>query len=103
MAQNYTDESNNPKTDARYTRTYYSCAQDDVWITAELPKSPQPPATIVYQNWRGETAERHIIPLRFWYGTTEWHKDNQWFMKALDTDKQTERDFALKDVQQWIR
>lgn len=57
---------------------------------------------IIYTNWRGETAERTIVPIKIWFGSTEWHKEEQWLLRALDTEKQAERDFAIKDIQQWI-
>lgn len=55
--------------------------------------------TIKYTNWRGETAIRKIIPIKIWFGSTQWHKTEQWLLKALDTEKEAERDFALKDIQ----
>jgi len=53
---------------------------------------------IVYTNYRGETAERKIIPIELWFGSTEWHPEEQWLLKAFDLDKKAERNFALKDV-----
>ena len=53
---------------------------------------------IRYTNWRGETADREIEPLRIWWGNTEWHPDNQWFMEAYDAEKGVMRDFALTDM-----
>jgi hypothetical protein len=70
------------------------------------PSFPAPPdtgagggetVTLVYTNYRGETAERVITPKRLWFGATEWHPEPQWFLKGFDHDKQTDRDFALKD------
>jgi predicted DNA-binding transcriptional regulator YafY len=57
--------------------------------------------TIVYTNWRGETGERRIKPVKIWFGSTEWHKEEQWFLRAVDLDKNAERDFALKDIRAW--
>lgn len=34
----------------------------------------------------------------FWYGQTEYHKENQWFIKAYDVDKDDVRDFAVVDI-----
>lgn len=51
-----------------------------------------------YTNWRGETAPRRVKPLRLWFGNTEWHPENQWFMEAEDLDKGELRDFALRDM-----
>jgi hypothetical protein len=68
-----------------------------------LAAAPTPPAaegdavTLTYTNWRGETAVRSIIPRGVWYGSTEWHPEPQWLLRALDVEKQAERDFALKD------
>jgi len=55
------------------------------------------PLEIVYKNWRGETSRRSIVPLKVWYGATEWHPEPQWLLQALDTEKGVVRDFALKD------
>lgn len=57
--------------------------------------------SIDYTNWRGETATRRIIPISIWFGSTEWHKQAQWLLKALDIEKNAERDFALKDIHDW--
>jgi hypothetical protein len=58
------------------------------------------PATLTYTNYRGETAERVIEPKSIWFGATEWHRNPQWFVRALDIDKGEMRDFALKDFGQ---
>lgn len=55
------------------------------------------PVTLTYTNWRGETAERSIIPMRVWFGSTDWHPEPQWLLTALDVEKGAGRDFALKD------
>jgi len=52
---------------------------------------------VIYRNWKGEEGIRHILPLRVWYGSTEWHKKEQWLMKVYDIDKEAMRDYALKD------
>lgn len=57
--------------------------------------------TINYTNWEGKTADRSILPLRIWYGSTNWHLKEQWLLKALDLDKNEERDFALQDIHSW--
>lgn len=35
--------------------------------------------------------------MEIWYGTTEWHKQPQWFLKAQDHSRNAIRDFALSD------
>jgi predicted DNA-binding transcriptional regulator YafY len=57
---------------------------------------------IIYTNWRGETAERLIEPIKVWFGSTEWHAETQWLLRAIDISKGAERDFALKDIQAWL-
>ncbi len=57
--------------------------------------------SIEYTNWRGETAMRRIIPIEIWFGSTGWHKTPQWLLKALDIEKDAERDFALGDIHSW--
>jgi len=51
-----------------------------------------------YTNWKGETSLRKVIPYKFWFGSTEFHKEEQWMLHAYDIDKGEERNFALKDV-----
>lgn len=50
---------------------------------------------IVYTNHRRETATRTIIPIRLWFGTTEWHPKPQWLVDAFDVDK------WAADIQSW--
>lgn len=52
----------------------------------------------LYTNWRGETSIRTAVPVKIWYGKTDWHPDEQWFIKAIDVEKGEERDFALVDM-----
>lgn len=57
--------------------------------------------TILYTNWRGEKSLRTIIPEKIYFGSTEWHPEEQWLLRALDIDKQESRDFAFKDIESW--
>lgn len=50
--------------------------------------------TARYTNWRGETAERTIIPRRVFFGSNEWHPEPQVLIEALDCDKGVVRTFA---------
>lgn len=63
----------------------------------EAPPAPQEPVKLFYKNWRGEIAERAIIPRSVRYGSTEWHTEPQWLLLALDVEKNAEREFALKN------
>ncbi len=55
-----------------------------------------------YVNWEKKKAVRAVKPIKVWYGKTEWHPKNQWFLKALDLEKNEERDFALKDIAKFL-
>jgi hypothetical protein len=55
-----------------------------------------------YTNWRGEVAERHVIPLQLDFKATDWHPEPQWVIHAKDLDKGGElRTFAVKDITNW--
>lgn len=56
------------------------------------------PVEIGYTNWRGEYGRRRIIPLQVWFGATDWHPEPQWLLRAIDADRNAERDFAIKDI-----
>jgi hypothetical protein len=56
---------------------------------------------ILYFNWRGNTNIRTIIPDSILFSSTQWHKENQWLLKAYDMDKKEERLFAVKDILKW--
>lgn len=56
------------------------------------------PLVVSYTNHRGETAVRRIIPVRAWFGVTEWHPEPQWLLDAFDTERKVERSFALRDM-----
>ena len=52
----------------------------------------------VYTNWRGSIATRGVEPTGLWFGSTEWHPEQQWFLRAVDLEKDAMRDFALRDM-----
>ena len=56
---------------------------------------------ILYTNWKGITAYRNVIPISMEFKATEWHKEEQWILNALDVDKNENRGFALKDIKEW--
>lgn len=57
---------------------------------------------IVYTNYRGETAMRTILPDRIWFGSTEWHPEEQWLLDAFDLEKGEQRSFAVSGIRCWI-
>ena len=64
-------------------------------------KDSQKMVTILYTNYKGRTSLRRIIPMSLEYASSQWHKEEQWLMKAYDVDKKAERDFAVKDIKAW--
>ncbi len=53
------------------------------------------PVTLIYTNYRGETALRTIVPKSVRFGSTEWHPEPQWLLLAFDTDKKADREFGI--------
>lgn len=56
---------------------------------------------ILYTNYKGKTAWRHIEPRTLYFGRTHFHPEDQWLLQALDLDKGVMRDFAVKDITAW--
>ena len=51
-----------------------------------------------YKNWLGKVNKRTVIPYKIWYGSTEFHKKEQYLLRAFDVNKNAERNFAWKDI-----
>lgn len=51
-----------------------------------------------YTNYRGEASERHAVPISIRYGSSQYHKDEQWLMLARDLEKNEDREFAMRDM-----
>ena len=66
-----------------------------------IPTNSQNVVIIRYTNYRGETADRRIIPIGIRFGSSEWHPEEQWLLDAFDLERAADRSFALKDVLQW--
>jgi predicted DNA-binding transcriptional regulator YafY len=60
-----------------------------------------PEVEILYTNWRGETAVRRIVPARWLVGSSEWHPESQWLMRAWDVEKGAWREFAMSGILAW--
>lgn len=74
----------------------------ECWAAA-LAAAPEPapagePLTFTYRNYRGEIALRRVQPLAIRFGSTEWHPEPQWLLRAFDLDKGEEREFAMRDI-----
>jgi predicted DNA-binding transcriptional regulator YafY len=58
---------------------------------------------ITYTNHRRETSTREVLPIRIWFGETEWHPNvKQHFLKAWYVEKKAERDFAMCEITAWL-
>jgi hypothetical protein len=58
------------------------------------------PYAFRYRNWRGEVADRRVIPERVAFATSQWHPGPaQWFLVARDLDRDgAVRHFAMADI-----
>ena len=56
---------------------------------------------IDYTNWRGRRRDRRIRPVRVWFGSTDWHKEDQWLLEAVDAENGLTKLFAMKDIHEW--
>ena len=68
-----------------------------------MAEKKKPSLKFRYKNWQGETAIRSVVPIEIWYGHTQFHSRNQWLLKALDVDKNAERDFAVADIIEFLK
>jgi hypothetical protein len=56
---------------------------------------------VKYKNYRGEVAIRSIVPMEVYWGQTEYHPHDQWLLKVWDIEKDAERIYAFKDIQEF--
>lgn len=59
------------------------------------------PVKVRYTNWKGQTSLRTIEPIKLFWGSTEYHPEEQWLLKCWDVEKGAERTFAMKDIHSW--
>lgn len=57
---------------------------------------------VIYTNWKGETAIRTICIQYVWFGSTEYHPEDQWLARVYDIEKKAMRDFALADMKPYV-
>ena len=65
------------------------------------PRVSSEDVTIDYTNHRGERFTRTIRPVRIWFGSTEWHDQDQWMLEAHDYSRNALRNFSLADIHRW--
>lgn len=57
----------------------------------------------MYKNWCGECAQHNIIPINIYWGKTDWHPKEQWLLKVWSVDRKAYREYALQDIQKFIK
>jgi hypothetical protein len=56
-----------------------------------------------YTNHRGDRGTRLVRPIRVWHGRTDWHPEaDQWLLEAFDHDRKAVRNFAVRDIHNWL-
>lgn len=63
--------------------------------------NPQRAVIIDYTNWRGERRLRIIRPIELEFTHNEWHKTDQWLLRAKDMETGEVRSFALTGIHAW--
>jgi predicted DNA-binding transcriptional regulator YafY len=58
--------------------------------------------SIFYVNYKGERDTRLINPISLYFGSTDYHPEKQWILHAWDYDRRDFREFAMKDIKQWM-
>ena len=55
---------------------------------------------IVYKNYKGVVAERHVVPKNIFYGGSDYHsgQGDKLFLSAYDLEKETTRHFLIEDI-----
>lgn len=53
---------------------------------------------IDHTNWRGERRKRLVRPIRWFFGSNKWHREEQWLMVAYCLERGEERDFAMSGL-----
>jgi predicted DNA-binding transcriptional regulator YafY len=54
-----------------------------------------------YVNYKGEFGVRTVVPVRFFWGESDYHPGYQWLLEAFDLDRRDMRTFAMSGVKNW--
>lgn len=68
---------------------------------SEFMKPRSDAVAVDYVNWKGTRRERRVLPLRFFFGSTEFHPEPQWLFDCFDFECGENRTFALSGVKSW--
>ena len=64
---------------------------------------PNTSIKVKYKNWKGEVGVRNIIPQNIFFGSTDYHKENQWLIEVWDVEKDAPRTYAMQDIIEFIK
>lgn len=73
----------------------------NLFTEADHPYPRERVVRLDYTNHRGERRVRLVLPLSVYFGTTTWHPEPCWLLRAVDVEKGEGRDFALARVHGW--
>ena len=59
-------------------------------------------ANLLMFKYKNKTEAIKIVPYRIWFGSTGVFKENQWFLKGYDVEDSTVKDFALKNILEFL-
>lgn len=65
--------------------------------TQLLPTKPKK-LRFRYTNHKLETEQRRVEVIRVWWGASEYHTGEQWFLQAMCSDRHEVRNFAMRDM-----
>ncbi len=75
-----------------------------VQATIPAPYSLDNAIRVIYRNYRGEVAQHTIIPTgKLYWGKNERYIEEQWIMEVWDLEKQDFRDYALRNIQEFLK
>lgn len=57
---------------------------------------------VEYVNWRKECTVRAIVPIKIYWGKTQWHPEEQWLLQVWDVNRGAYREYALRDIKAWL-
>jgi hypothetical protein len=84
---------------------YYAANHAEKEVAVQLAEENRPyvpdeskAVSVLYQNHRGETGMRRIIPDGIWFGSTEHHPEEGWILDCWDLDKGERRSYSLSGL-----
>ncbi len=60
------------------------------------------PLCFEYKNYNNKKAERTVVPIASFYGTTDFYSQKQWLLQCWDCDRQDYRTFAFSNIVRFL-